>query len=163
MRPCSGDGKYTPLYRPALTFPVLPQWVGTLMSHPVDIWGPCLPSTVLPVGGNPQGPSSARGSLPMSRIQTEAPLAPLPHNIPMIFLSAPFLPHSFTVHPHFHRALHRFCSTAGQSSLENNVVSPKYLNKGTTFSRVPYAKKTLPIRSSILATSSLYLFLSEPH
>ena len=83
-------------------------------------------------------------------------------NLPAVLLSAPSLPQSFTSRPHFSRALRRFYSTAGQLLLDNDSIFPKYLNKGTAVSSVPYTKKTFPTRSSVSAKTSLLCFLSNP-
>ena len=79
MRPCSGGRQYIPRSPPVPPFTALPQWMGTPIYHPLDVWGPCLPSSVPPGGETPQGISTTRGSLPMYRTQTESLLAPLPH------------------------------------------------------------------------------------
>ena len=79
MRLCSGRGWYTPQYHIAPPSPVLPQWVVTPMSHPVDIWCPWPPSALLTGGGNSWGISPDGGSLPTSWNQIEAPLAPPPY------------------------------------------------------------------------------------
>ena len=66
MRLCSGRGWYTPQYHIAPPSPVLPRWVVTPMSHPVDIWCPWPPSTLLSGGGNSRGISPDGGSLTTS-------------------------------------------------------------------------------------------------
>ena len=78
---------------PAATFPEPPQWVGTPMSYPIDVWGPCPPSAVPPGGGNSQGTSPPGESLLMSLIQIEVLHAPLPHKISPLF-SYPLPPSS---------------------------------------------------------------------
>ena len=85
MKTCSGARQYTPWYYPSPPLSVPHQCAGTAMYHTVDIWVPCLLSTVPTGGGNPRGPSPSGGSLPKSLTQTEAPLAPLPHKISPLF------------------------------------------------------------------------------
>ena len=163
MRQCSGGGQYTPLSHPAPPFPEPPQWVVKTMSHPVDVWGPWPQSAVPPCGGNPRGSSPVRGSVPTSLTQTKAPLVSLPHKIypPFSYMLLPS-PKSFTSRSHIPRARCRLCSAAVQSSSKDENFRPKYLKKGTTLSGVPYNKKTLPICSSILATTSVRLLLYNP-
>ena len=71
-------------------------------------------------------------------------------------------PQKVTSHIHFTCAHHRFCSTTGHFSLEDNIVHPKYLNEGSVISGVPYYEKNPPICSSVSATTSLRRFLSNP-
>ena len=83
---------------PPLTAP--PQWVGTPTSRLADVWSPCLPYAVPPVGETPQGASPNWGSGPTSQTQTGAPLAPPPNRtspplsclLPTFSISSPAVP-----------------------------------------------------------------------
>ena len=57
VQPHSSGRRYTPLYHPYSPLTEHPQWVGTPMSHTLDVWGPWLSSAVPPGDGNPQRPS----------------------------------------------------------------------------------------------------------
>ena len=80
----------------------------------------------------------------------------------MVLLSAPSLPKIFSSRPHFPCYLQRFRSTAGQSSLVDDNVRPKYQNEETAISAFLYSKKTHPIYSSVSSTTNLLFFLSIP-
>ena len=83
------------------------------------------------------------------------------YNLPSFLLSAPYLPNIFTISPHFPCARHIFCFTSGHSSLVDDIRRPNFFNEGTTASGIPCANKTLPIHSSVSATTNLCRFLSD--
>ena len=83
--------RYTPRSHPDPPFLAPTQWLGKSMSHPFDIWVPCMLSVISPGGETPQWPSPSRVSLPTSLTQIESLLAPPPHKI-----SPPF---SYPLHP----------------------------------------------------------------
>ena len=55
-------------------------------------------------------------------------------------------PQNVSIRLHFPHARRRFCSNTGQSSSEDKKFRPKYLNKRTVISSVPYDKKNTPSR-----------------
>ena len=68
--------------------------------RPDNVWGPCLPSTVPPVGETPLGNSTTGGSVPMSRTQTGAPIVPPPHiTSPLFSYPLPPFPRSSSAVP----------------------------------------------------------------
>ena len=131
------------------------------MYHPVGVWLPCPLSSALPSGETPRGISPTGGSEPTSRTRTEAPLAPLPHKTSLTFsYFLPPLPISSPTVPKFSHALRRFRSTSSQSLSKDYSICPRYLNKDTSISGVPYAETTLPIRSSVSSATNLRRLLS---
>ena len=106
--------------------PTVSQWVDTTMSHPVNVWGPCLPSLVPPSGGNPQGTYPDRGSLPTSRTEIEAPRVPLPHKIsPLFSYPLPPSPKASPVIPTLSAPAIGSVPPIRQSLSEDNNVRPK--------------------------------------
>ena len=99
--------RYIPQSIPIPPFPALLQWVGAPTSYPADVWGPYLPSAVPPSGETPRWPSTTGGSLPTSRTQTGAPLAPPPHR------TSPLFSYTLPPVPRYSSSVPIFTSTSG--------------------------------------------------
>ena len=95
---------------------------------------------------NPSRYLSIQGSRTTSMTQTGALLAPLPHrtSLPTVILYAPSLPKIFVGCYHLPWSLRMFHPTASQSLSVDDNSRPKYQNKQTVVSGVPYAIRPAP-------------------
>ena len=130
--------------------------MGIPTTCPADVWGPC------PVAKPREGLLQTGGQDPCLRPKQEHSLHHR-HIEPPRSSHIRYLPYQDLCQtPPFPCALRRFRSTAGQLSSMDNKVRPKYRNKETDVSGVPYFEKTCPICSSVSLTSNFLSFLYVP-
>ena len=110
---------------------------------------------------NPARAFNSRGvATHVSEPNKSTPWNTATYNFPAVLLSSPSLPNIFTICPHFSLAHYRFRYTSVQSFSVDDIMRPKYSNDGTAVSGIPFANKTLCVRSYVSATTNLYCFLS---